>query len=268
MRRFRLKFMVTLGVFASVTLGFATDMLRAQAMRTGKSDWVNPHHALNEKAYSVKPGDEQSIRALTDELFNFPRAFPRMPSPVEAVLKHRLVQAEIKYRQGTAPGVREGDIVAFVNHLADKLQAPAFAKTNLRQVRVLRMSLVLASPAFMGDGITRQNMHVGDSINDTMSPLQAFHLISSMFDQKLLNVEFQTTPEEWDQNHYSGSVQKLQEAQRFQQSGQPATRHVKLQHNSSFRDLHDAVYKGIGSLSFSDSLNLIDDALSTLKIAQ
>jgi hypothetical protein len=217
MRRFRRAAMPTVGIFVLVILGFATEMLRAQAMPGNKSVWINPHNALNQSACLVKPDDEQSIRVFTDELFNFPRSFPRLPSPLEAVLKQRLVQAEMKYRQHMTAGVREADVVVFVNRLADKLQAPAYAKTSLRQVRVLRMSLVLASPAFMGDGITRKDMHVGDSINDTMSPLQAMHLIASMFDQKLLNVEYQTTPEEWDQKQHAASIQKLQEAQQFQQ---------------------------------------------------
>jgi len=230
--------------------------------------FVSPHQALDAKAHLLKNSDPESIRAFTDEIFNFPRAFPRMPETMENEVKDRLARAELEYRQGRKQGVHERDIVELVNSMADKLGAPSYAKTSLPQVRVLRMRLALASPAFMGTGLSHQHMNVGESVNESMSPLQAVHLLNTLIDQKFINPEYQLEPGEWEKTHLERSIKTIQQAQVLQASDQPGNRPPKASVHviSRKRDIHEALSKGISSLSLPDAMNLIDQAFATLKI--
>jgi len=130
------------------------------------------------------------------------------------------------------------------------------------------MQLALSSPVFMAEGLTRQNMGVGDSVTQTMSPLQAVHLINSLVDQKLINPEFQVEPEEWEQAHAASAMETIRKMQRLQSSGarenQPQKAEISIHHRK--RDLHDALLRTGTALSLVDTMELIDQALATLKI--
>src|SRR5205085_3497716 len=131
--------------------------------------------------------NEASVRALTEDVFNYPHAYGRMPPSIESAVKDRLTQAEIAHLRGTRPGVKEEDVAKVVNMVVDRLHLPEYARTSVKQVRVLRMSLALASPSFMGRGMTEQNVNVGESVSPELSPLQATHLAAVLVDQKFLD---------------------------------------------------------------------------------
>ncbi len=101
---------------------------------------------IENKAALVNPDDPDSVRALVDEVFNLRLSFPRVPAPIESVVKERLVRAEILYRKGEKPGLQEEDVVNTLNSVVDGLGGPPYLKTTLSQVRVLRMRLSLGQP--------------------------------------------------------------------------------------------------------------------------
>jgi hypothetical protein len=152
--------------------------------------------------------------------------------------------------------------------MADKLGAPSYAKTSLPQVRLLRMRLALTSPAFMGTGLGRQHMNTGESVNESMSPLQAVHLLQTLIDQKLINPEYQLEPSEWERTHMRPSMKSIQQAPSSQVSEQsPRLSQTPGVHAiATKRDLREAVSKGISSLSLPDAMNLMNQAFATLKI--
>jgi hypothetical protein len=266
-----LKFVLAIGSCVGVTMGSVTPMLRAQVTSQGKSGWVNPYKELDRTALLIKNNnDNQSIRGVADAVFSFPRALPRAPEMFENVLKDRLVQAEISYRNGAQPGVSEQDITKLVNSFADKLGVPSYAKTSSRQVRVLRMQLAFSSPTFMAAGFMHENMKVGESISERMSPLQAAHLISSLIDQKLINPEFQVEPEEWERVHLASAMEKVQQMKQLRASGQnedgPKKANIHVLRRR--RDLHESLLQASSSLSFLETMDLIDQAFTTLKIGR
>lgn len=235
-----------------------------------KSGWVDPYKELDRTARLVKNDDYASTRALADAVFSFPRMLLRAPQMIENVVKDLLAVAELAYHQGSQQGVREEDIVKLVNSVADKFGAPSYAKTSSRQVRVLRMQLALASPGLMAAGLTHENMKIGDSIPDRMSPLQAVHLINSLVDQKLINPEFQVEPEEWERVHLPSALTKVQETHRLQASGQPESKPQKPQLHvvCRKRDLYESLLRVSDSLGFLETMDLIDQAFTTLKIVR
>lgn len=226
---------------------------------------------IENKASLATADDPNSIRALVDEVFNLPRAFPRMPASVEGMVKDRLVLAEISYRQGTKPGVREQDVVDALNNLAEKLGGPPHSKTAPSQLRVLRMWLALSEPKFMGTGLARQDGAIGESISSTMGPVQAAHLIATLIDQKFMNPDFQVTPQEWEGGSLQKVTEKIQAAQArvaaVQKTGQPtATLRASSFSTEKRRDLEQSLYPSISSLSTTDGLNLVQQTLAKLRI--
>lgn len=251
------------------TIGLVTPTLGQQMASQGKGGWVNPYQELDKAARLIKnSNDEQSIHGMADAVFSFPRALPRAPDAIENIIKDRLVRAEIAYRNGIQEGVQEQDIVKFANSMADHFRLPSYAKTSTQQVRVLRMQLVLSSPAFMAAGLTHENMKPGETISDRMSPLQAVHLLSSLLDQKIINPDYQLQPAEWEKAHLAPATARIQQMQKLQSSDQqinaPRRAEVRVFHRR--RDLHQAILQAGSTLSFTETMNLIDQAFTTLKI--
>ena len=87
-----------------------------------------------------------------------------------------------------------------VNEYAANL-AHLYAKTSALQVRYLRATLVRGYPNFIAqprlgekEGLEQE---VGSSINSMMSPLEAAFVTAVLLQQKMLNEEYQKTPQEW-----------------------------------------------------------------------
>jgi|SRR5579863_2687438 len=258
-------------IYFCFTIGSISSLAAQQMNSQNTSGWVNPYTQLDQAASVIKIGDDEtSTRAFADKIFSMPRTFPRIPAPVEDVLKDRLVRAEMAFRQGHGPGIQEDNIAQFVNSLAHRLNLPDYGRTSTKQLRVLRMSLILTSPSFMGAGVSWSEMKVGESIKPAMSPLQATHLILTLIEQKLINPEYQVPPEEWERTFQQSSLERLQTFQKIQQTGSVGKQTAQgvFRHNPKHRELRDALTQGISSLSLSDTFGMIDDALKTLKIDQ
>ncbi|MFZ0885010.1 MAG: hypothetical protein WAN14_16535 [Candidatus Acidiferrales bacterium] len=227
-----------------------------------------PFQQLEEKASLENVYDEQSIRALVTEVFNFPRSFEFAPLPevVAGPLRERIAQAEIRYMTGQSSGVQESDIVVALNTLAARFQTPDYARTSLKQVRVLRMNLLLTTPVFMGKGMMRENAQPGESINSAMSPVQATYLLQSLIEHKIRNPDFQVPPTDWDANYYDDSVSKIQRAQQSQQSGQPLGFSGVVRENPKRTEIDSILSSGISSMTPADVSALLNQTLTTLKI--
>src|SRR6267154_5552146 len=99
----------------------------AQEKGAGGGPMVGRHDGLEQRASLARPDDANSISALVDEVFKFPRAFPRMPDFMESAVKDRVVQAEMSYRRGVTAGVHEEAVVKALNDLAGKFNVPDYA---------------------------------------------------------------------------------------------------------------------------------------------
>lgn len=233
---------------------------------------MGPERALEQRASIATPGDYNSISALADEIFNFPRSFPRLPIVMERMVKDRLVQAEILYGQKKSLGIHEEAIVRTINDLSDKLGAPEHSKTTMSQVRVLRMWLALSEPKFMGAGMADREVGVGESINQTMGPLQAAHLMATLIDQKFVNPDFQVTPQEWEQTSIHNVRQNVQRAQarvagmQLNPGAPVSNLKVRVYSSSKRRDMEESVARNISFLTVTERFDLIEQAFATLGI--
>jgi hypothetical protein len=225
-----------------------------------------PERVIDEKARAAVPGDSASVRGVADAVFDYPHVLGRMPVDMENTVKERLVLAEAEFLQGKRPGVREEDVVLFVNQVSNKLKLTDFAKSSKKQVRALRMKTALASPVFMGRGMADGDMKIGDSISDELSPLQAVHLIGVLLDQKFLDPNFQLSPEDWDRDSHHKEIERIREQQAILKS-QPRVEHrIATRENPKRQDLQNALTQSTSSMSLADAQGLIEAAFKTLKI--
>lgn len=231
---------------------------------------------IESKAALVRADDPDSVRALADEVFNLPRPFPRLPAPIESVVKERLVQAEIRYRKGQKPGIQEQDIVNTLNSLVDQLGGQPYLKTTLSQVRLLRMSLALGEPVFMGTGVARPDGRIGESISSAMGPMQAVNLVETVIERKIREPNLQVTPEEWEATYLTkfkaqvAEEQGVGEAMRaaMQKSGQTTMAALTVRSVSieKRREIEQTFYPKISSLSPAEGLALINQVFVKLHI--
>jgi hypothetical protein len=113
------------------------------------------------------------------------------------------------YRKRKRKGVDEIEVVKVINGLAKKYGAPDYAKTDQREVRELRMSMLLTEGDFIGrgknDGKSKPKKKKGDTIGSEMSPLEAVYVTADMVKQKLYNEDYHLTQGErrarWAEKH-------------------------------------------------------------------
>jgi hypothetical protein len=232
-----------------------------------------PWGQLESKARAARNGDHGSVRALADQIFDQWNGFGQVPAELSDAIKERLVRAEINYRQGKSSGVEESNIVKMNNALVGKLGMPDYMKLGPQQVRQLRLSTLTLTPFFMGMGMTRKNMKVGEKINSTMSPLQAAHLVTFLVQQKLVNPDFQLTPQDWNARQYEQHMQRWQAYQQARASGgklatdqansQPQ---LAVRENPKKREILGVFENAQATMTPDDALQLANGALDTLGI--
>jgi hypothetical protein len=212
---------------------------------------------INSKAAVLNSADETQIRELADEIF---KTFDLDQVPAEVVdsLKDRLVQAEVNYRSGRGNPVSEFGVVRMTNMLADTLGAPAYAKTNVFEVRRLEMNFLPYLSKFIGKrpaGEVKRPKALKSSINPIMSPLEAFTIAGLVIQQKRFNPEYQVTNSEW--------VAK-QSAKRQKKAGDSANDIGKDRSD----EFEQAVQRGAAGLSAAQWLKLPNQALDRLGVAR
>ena len=227
----------------------------------------NPYERLEESAKATDANNLATLRAVADEIFKIPRPYPRLPEPAATLIKDRLARAESDYLLGKQPGVEEQDLVNLHNDLVKRFGAPEYARTSLKQVRYLRMTMLFSAPQFMGRGMTKEHAEVGESVKSVMSPLQATQIFMALVDQKILNADYQVEPATWDANYYQKSVEKAQGIQALKESGQlRTTTSVRVGSNSRHVEMHNLLSREFSHITLTNAVEIINEAFSTLKI--
>jgi hypothetical protein len=225
----------------------------------------HPAQLIDEKARIMRAEDEASVRAVADEIFNYPHVLGRMPTPVEDQIKSRLIRSEMLFLQGSSAGVQEEDVVSLFNSLAERFDLPDYAKTSKKQVRALRMNLALAEPAFMGSALANRNIRVGGSISSQMSHLQAAHLLAVLLDQKFLDLNFQVPPDEWDREAHDKEIARIKEREEMLKSASGGQFHIVTRANPRRIELHEAITKKVVSMTAADIQTMLETVLRALK---
>jgi hypothetical protein len=217
--------------------------------------------SLEEKARKAESGNEDDVRDLADEVFY--RYGQMMPAEVANGIKERVVRAEMEYKKSRKGGVRESHVVHAVNHLVEKFNAPDFAKTDLRQMKILRARLKSGTPSFFApDAKEKKGLRkkLGEPMNPEVSPLEATGLMLVMLTQKALNDDFQQTPKEFAVK--SSRKPSWLEADR----GGPTLALNDPRNIEKSRAVFNAAARGVTHLSVAEAISLAGDTLDKLGI--
>lgn len=165
---------------------------------------------INSKAELLNTADETVIRDLADEVFmSFDEDL--VPQVMKDSMKERIVRAEVNYRRGYGKPVSEFGVVRMTNMLMKKLGAPAYAQTNVFEVRRLEMNFLPFLSKFIGNkpvGTSHGPKALRSSFNPEMSPLEAITVANLLFQQKRVNPAYQLTQDEYVAKHYGKNSSK------------------------------------------------------------
>lgn len=226
---------------------------------------VDPHSRLDSVATTISPDKltKSEIGATADAVFAIPHfgLIQQIPASVIAFVKQRFAAAEEAYWNGQHDGIQDKDIVGALNKVVAQLNLPEYAKTSQSQVRQLRMILLQMNPHFMELMIAKESP-TGEptAISDTMSPLQAYHLMLTLIDQKFITRSYQVTPSEWE-NRSSQSSSPVQPAAR------PTQPHISTNwDNPRIFEMQDRLRQGLSSLSDAQGVETLIQTLNALGI--
>jgi hypothetical protein len=238
---------------------------------SGEENASNPLNKINGRARAANNGGENEIRALADEIFTTYQ-FDEVPAGLGDSIKERLVRAELNYRGGQGQqGISDASIVRAVNYLAYKLGAPAYARTDVFELRRMKAAILpltddlqarsrateVADAIFLGGSKT----NVDDVNTPTMSPLEAIVFMTALVQQKQFNPEYQLTNEEFVALH--GNKRHADSDKMFR-GGLPS----RINDSSRSRQLVQQVEKRAAEMSLSEIVNLPEELMYVLGIGK
>ena len=121
----------------------------------------------------------------------------------------------------------------------------------------------MTTPSFMGSGLARGEMVKGDSVQTTMSPLQAIHLLQVMIDQKIANPDYQDPSIDLD----SRAVERRKQLDELRRTRNDQNSHILLSNsNQKHGEVARAISLGAASMSILDASELIDETLTAMSL--
>jgi hypothetical protein len=226
----------------------------------------NPFGDINDQSRAANKGGEAEIRALADDIFT-KYHFNEAPAGIGDAIKERLVSAELSYRNGKGQkGISEASIVRAVNYLAYKVGAPAFAQTNVFELRRMKMSMLpytadLQARSRISDAAISSNGRFipNAATTPTMSPLEATFFMAMLVQQKQYNSEYQLTNKEFVALH--GGKRQATSVKLFRSAMESRTGDSTRSH-----ELEQSVEKGVAAMSVSEIINLPQELMYVLGI--
>lgn len=223
-----------------------------------------PYKAIEDAASAMKRGDADSVRAVVEVLFKVGQRYP-MPDVMAAVVKQRLIDAQMSYLDGKTAGIVDGAVVDAMNALATAFDLPDYGRVSLLQVKFLRGGITALMPVFMHSSPDTKL----DEPDPPMSPLQAMWVMSLLIEQKLSNPDYHAVPAEWDRDFYPRLLEEMQARQELQrriEAGevQPPKPTARLVVGSN--DLETPIRRRILAMSVTDGLKLFDETFARLGI--
>jgi hypothetical protein len=247
-------------------LGAVLAQDQRQAPGASQPHYLSPYHAIEDAAAAMQPGNADSVRALVDAVANFPSLYRRMPEPMAAVVKQRVINAQTAYLDGKAAGVPDGAVADAINALATAFETPDYGRVSLLMVQFFRANMAHAMPVFMRSAPDT----LVDEPNPPMSPVQALFIMSLLIDQKLINPDYQAAPAEWDRDSYPRLLKEMkaqQELQRRIEAGEVQPKvEGRLVVSTSDRDIESLVIQRILRMSVADGLKLFNETFARLGI--
>lgn len=234
--------LLSLSLIISLGIGFLWLKKENSVKAENPSQLPHPLETINQKAKNARSGNLLEAKELVGEIIRVAGFEREIQGFSSGFIKDRVGRAESRYRQGQVASIPETKIVRTVNGLVKKFNLPEYTKTNLYEVRKLRLTLLPNFPQL----ITRKSQNIqptvaGAEIDPQMSPAEATFVLAFMLRQKLSNQDYQLT--------YAEQMNRWAETHNHR-AGQSNSPHP-AQNRS--RETRDALSRAIASTSASDA---------------
>jgi hypothetical protein len=262
---------VVLALFGISVIWSQRNAMAGQNPPTGQSrPYKSPWNKVDEQAKLENPSDGNSVLALVDDILDFPHSFGEIPPIMREIVEQHMVQAEINYKLGRTPGIPEKSVAQILNTLADKLELPDYARVSVHQVEVIRFGMELSMPAFMGPASSQNEDTGGNSSAADLSPAQATHVLLVLIDQKMINPDYQLSPDEWEKTKYQPAMDGMIKYKELRDSGQlnKLVTHAEVRAYTLDHDLRTQIYKAVSRMSLTDALDLVNQAFGVAGISR
>ena len=152
------------------------------------------YREIDQLALRSRSCDKPSTLLLTHMLFEN----ASVPDQVADAMgfTDRVSRAEAEFQSGAHAPVHEIDIVRAVNHLMEGVAAPQWARTTQPEVRKLRMHLIVGYPHLVVSPQPPDSKGHRKPLAETMSPLEATFIATTLVYQKAYNPDYMFTPAE------------------------------------------------------------------------
>lgn len=172
--------------------------VKSQANTSAQGLRAEPYVRIDEKALAATGTEETAIRELAQAVFN--PELSELPIEFARLFEERFIRAEINYRRGDRAGIPEINVVRVIDEIAQRLDAPDYAKTSTDESREARLGISRRMPHFIVRKSTASKSEAQDKvetvISPTLSPLEAAYVINYLILQKKRNEWYQLTQEE------------------------------------------------------------------------
>jgi hypothetical protein len=225
-----------------------------QAVSANGSDVHQPPtwERVNRAAHNLKSGDPIAAGALVDAVFADHGIDPAV-SVFAPTTKDRLVRAEVDFQNGKTKGITEDKVAATVNQLADRFGAPAYAHTDVNEVKQLRVRMLTLYPSLIGRGSAATRDDSKPHFEATMSPIEAFHVTATMIHQKVFNPDFQLSKQE-------------RQDKSLQDNSGDSPRAKRNSHGERTREMLGVVQQGAATMSVTDMFDQCSHSLDLLGV--
>lgn len=251
------KMLIILSLSLFVILGIGLFWLSENKVAEAQTNTDAPHpfKVLNQKAKDARRGDLTAAKELIGETISLSGYEDELRGSTADMIKDRVGKADSRYQQSQAAGVSEARVAQTINGLAKKLNLPKYAKTNVYEVRKLRIALLPSFPQFINQKTqSMQPVRAGAKLDSQMSPTEAIFVTQMMMQQKLSNDEYQVTDAErlkdWKETHNHHLNHGKSQNQKQDRS----------------REMREALDKGVNSMSMMDTMQISTLILNTLAI--
>jgi hypothetical protein len=227
----------------------------------------NPYQIIEDAASAMKPADKDSVRAVVDAAARLGVSL-LMPPPMAAVVKQRVIDAQMAYLGGKTPGIVDGAVVDAINGLATAFETPDSGRVSLLMAQFFRSNMAHGMPVFLHSAPDTKL----DEPNPPMSPVQALFIVSLLIDQKLGNPDYRAAPAEWDRDFYPRLLEEMrarQELQRRIAAGEvqpPKPTYTARLVGGGPNELETHVRQRIIAMSVADGLKLFNETFARLGI--
>lgn len=246
-----------LSLFVAIALGGFWMMKNGSVSANTNPESTHPFVEVNALALASRSGSVEDSKELIGEIIKVAGFDSELRGFTASSIRDRVGRAENNFQLGNSSGIPEAKVVRTLNGLVRKFNLPAYVRTDIYEVRKLRLSLLSQFPQIINQkNQPRQPISISTNLDTTMSPAESVFVLGLLIQQKLANPEYQQT--------YSERISRWTETHNHS----PGRNGTSNPAPNRSREIREALSRAASTTPISDALQLSTITLNTMGIDQ